>query len=1056
MAWAEWVAWHLAEAGYQVELDAWNWAAGDDFVQKMNHALAHGRMVALFSASYFDTDRFTTEEWTAVLAARRRLVPVRIDGATPPSVLRPLITASLVGLDEDSAREALLAAVAGPQGRPTRAPAFPAPHRVSPPGPKLPGRLPRVWNVPQRNPDFSGRDALLMELREALTAHSRVHVQALHGRGGVGKTQLAVEYAHRFAGEYELAWWVSAEEPALIPDQLAALAVKTGAAGRDAPTAGALDALAEELRTRERWLLVFDNAEAPAALDPYLPQGAGHVLITSRNPDWQGVGLPLQLDAFTRAESVALLRAAVPSMTVADADRLAGTLEDLPLALAQASSLLRDGLPMDEYLHLLETNVEAVLHEGRPPHYPVSLAVQIRLSTRRLEQADPAAAALLRACALLAPEAFPVHVCAPVWPDVPLLGDLVGSRLLVTPVLRSLAQSGMARVQDGSVQLHPLTQAVVQAQMTGDERAAAAYAAEALLVAAAPGDVGDPAAWSAVVPHLLAVDPTALTRAESRDTALDACWYLMDRDQARTALPRLQHLFDVWRQKLGADHPDTLRSAAFLARALDEVAEDTQARELETDVLSRRRRVLGEDHPDTLDSARILAARLVDSGDVGAARELNEDTLARRRRVFGEDAPGTLDAAMDLVGVLGALGEWGAARELGEETLVRRRRVLGDDHPDTLVSAFRLVGVLMAMGEGDSARVLGGETLVRRRRVLGEDHPDTVAAASLLVDVLTALGVSEPLQVLEALSDIDATFEPWRPNLSVPRVERPLRGAHRGVGTSEATVGTAVDKFHYPSGAAIDRSRVLISYSPDDRSWAEWVAWSLSGWGHDVRHGAEPTGAGSGYALQIEDALRHVDVVIALLSPRYLGSPAWVRSDWSSGEVVAATAHGRFTPVLVEPVEFDLMPDVLRKVATPALQGLDQEAAREILQYVLRRPRDQHSEPDYPGAAPKTGVRSTLLLSQLVDALTSSPLLVVPETRRLWTELIKDLAPAQLEFGDYPTARTSLLDVVRTCRATPGGLTALVDALEMLEPGSPWLEEARRLTEETELQQDRR
>ena len=112
------------------------------------------------------------------------------------------------------ARRVLLEAVAGPR-RPDRKPVFPGRGtaggltRLGGAGPRLPGSLPRVWNLPARNVGFTGRDGLLVAVRERLLAGDRAVVQAFQGMGGVGKTQLAIEYGHRFAGTYDLAWWVS-------------------------------------------------------------------------------------------------------------------------------------------------------------------------------------------------------------------------------------------------------------------------------------------------------------------------------------------------------------------------------------------------------------------------------------------------------------------------------------------------------------------------------------------------------------------------------------------------------------------------------------------------------------------------------------------------------------------------------------------------------------------------------------------------------------------------------------------------------------------------------
>ena len=132
-----------------------------------------------------------------------------------------------------------------------------------------------MWNVPARNPAFTGRDRLLIEVRERLLADDRAVVQALQGMGGVGKTQLAAEYAYRFAGFYDLAWWMNAEQAGLIGDQFAALGAALGCVDPGAGMEVVQSAVLAELRERGRWLLVFDNAENPADIRPWLPGVAG-------------------------------------------------------------------------------------------------------------------------------------------------------------------------------------------------------------------------------------------------------------------------------------------------------------------------------------------------------------------------------------------------------------------------------------------------------------------------------------------------------------------------------------------------------------------------------------------------------------------------------------------------------------------------------------------------------------------------------------------------------------------------------------------------------------
>ncbi|NNN37943.1 toll/interleukin-1 receptor domain-containing protein [Streptomyces sp. S3(2020)] len=710
-AWAEWVGWQLLDAGHQVELDYWDWGTGDNFVLKMNAALERGRLLALFSPAYFEPERFTTPEWTAVVAMREKITPVRISRVDPPAILRPLLSRDLFGLSPAEARRVLLEAVDGP-ARPDAEPPFPGTHsvlrQVGASGPRLPGSLPRVRNLPARNAAFTGRDGMLVHLRQALASDQRVAVQALHGRGGVGKTQLALEYAYRFAGEYELAWWIAAEDLALIPGQLAALAARIGAAPAGTAPAEAVELLLGELGTMSRWLLVFDNAEDSDALAPFLTGGTtGHVLITSRNPNWHTHAHSLDVTTLSRAESVALLRAQSAVLADADADSIAATLDDLPLALAQAAALLTRGLSAADLKEELAANLVQVMDQGHPPGYPLALAAQVRLTRSSLQSDHPAAAAVVDALALLAPEPFPLTTCVGHLPDQAstLLKEAVGARLSAAGAVDAVARHGLARVHNGTLQLHRLTQDMLAGQMTDQEHDQATADAEALLTAADPGWARDPRfwpAWQVLLPHALAIDPSRLTTSRGRSTLGQACWYLMDRGQARPARDRLQLLYDTLLQQLGPDHDDTLRAAHHLARAYGDTQDHERARALDEDTLARRRRLNGDDDPGTLAIAGNLAVRLKVLGRHEEALALNEETLETRRRVSGAEHPDTLRTAYNLVVRLADVGRVGEARVLGEETLERLRRVLGAEHPDTRMTAAWLE-LLREQQEGPGA-----------------------------------------------------------------------------------------------------------------------------------------------------------------------------------------------------------------------------------------------------------------------------------------------------------------------------------------------------------------
>jgi transcriptional regulator with XRE-family HTH domain len=524
------------------------------------------------------------------------------------------------------------------------------------------GARPRVWNIPARNPGFTGRDDLLARVREQLLAGDKGVVQALHGMGGVGKTQLVAEYAHRFAGNYDLVWWINAEQGGLIGDQVAALGVALECVQSGAGTEAVRAAVLAELRHRGRWLLIFDNAEDPADVAPWLPGRGGHVLITSRQRRWDEVAAPVEVDVLARAESVAILQTRVTVLSGAETDRLAAELGDLPLAIAQAAGFMADtGMTADEFLVLLRTQAGQLLAQGAPGSYPRSLAAATGLIADRLARQDLAAAELASVCAFLAPEPIPESLFTSAVSVLPSeLAARAADPLAWRQTLAHLTRQSLARIDHRGLQMHRLTQAILRERLTPAKAAATRRCAEALLAANDPGDPPNPITWprwARLTPHVLAADLATTGSPALRELARHTCWYLIERGDTRTAHDLVNGLRQQWRDRLGEDHEHTLMAAHYLAWTLLEMGRYAESRDLNHDTLGRRRRVLGQEHPDTLYSAHNLAISLRKLGDVEAARDLDQDTLDRHRRVLGQDHPDTLASAANLATDLGELGE---------------------------------------------------------------------------------------------------------------------------------------------------------------------------------------------------------------------------------------------------------------------------------------------------------------------------------------------------------------------------------------------------------------
>ena len=566
------------------------------------------------------------------------------------------------------------------------------------------GGLPPVWNVPHgRNRNFTGRVGLLENLRAALTSGRPTAVtQAISGLGGVGKTQLATEYAYRHTFEYEIVWWVRSEEAATLASDYAALAGELGLEiGDGVDQRAIIEAVRRWLEQNGGWLLVFDNAPSRSALGDFLPRGtAGHVLITSRDPNWGAVAATLAVVVFDRAESVAFLLRRTGEMDENSANALAEELGDLPLALEQAAAYVEaKGGSIGRYLDLFGQRWKELLARGESPvDYDYTVATTWAMSFHGVEEASPVAADLLRLVAFLAPDNAPRSLLSEEAEHLPEpLRSVAGDALALDEAVAALRRYSLVEATAESLSVHRMVQAVVRDGLSQDEKKSWAGAAVELVNRAFPYRQNDVATWAGsarLLPYALA----AAGHAEDVGVAPEASGRLLNQAgsylevraqlaEARTAYERALAMDEA---TYGPDHPTVAIRVNNLGYVLQEQGDLEGARRHFERALAIFESAYGRDHPSVATGVNNLGLVLQDLGDVEGAWGHFERALAIDEAAYGRDHPGVATDVNNLGSVLQEQGDLAGARAHVERALRIFQQLLGDDHPSTKIARDNL------------------------------------------------------------------------------------------------------------------------------------------------------------------------------------------------------------------------------------------------------------------------------------------------------------------------------------------------------------------------------
>jgi len=765
--WAEWIAWHLEQEGYLVDFQIQDFRPGQSFAQSIQAAIkSASHTIAVLSPDYLDILEKHVE-WSSIL----RPDPTNEQGILLPVQVRecrnqlraslPFITyIDLVGQNEEEARKSLLTGINRIRSKPLASTKHPdvVAHSVVE-QPRFPASLPAIWNVPPHNPFFTDRKETLQHLHSsfaALNTQEITHPQAISGLGGIGKTQIAIEYAHRNSSDYGAVLWASADSRDTFITSCLNIAQLLDLPKKNVQDhAEIVSALRNWLQDHIDWLLILDNADDPYIVRDFLPSTAkGHVLITTRAQAMGRIARGIVIDKMTPKEGALflLLRAGMLGLGDAFDDndsnfqsalRIAQIMDGLPLALDQAGAYIEEtGCGLDDYLTLYETHHRNLLQlRGRLIFdHPEPVATTWELSFKQVQQANPAAAKLLRLYAFLSPDEIPEEIITEGAADLdPEFETFTSNPLTINDAIAELRKYSLVRrhPENKTLSMHRLVQVALIDTMKEDAVQQWAERAVHLINRAFPSiEFENWTRCDRMLPHALCcaywIDRFHLTFHEGARLLNQTGYYLSARARYSEAEPLLQRALAISEQQLGPLHPDTATSLNNLASLYQQQGKFTEAEPLLQRALAITEQQLGPLHFATATSLNNLASLYQDQGRLAEAEPLLQRALDIAEQQLGPLHPDTAQRLNNLASLYRLQGQLAEAEPLLQRAVDIDEHQLGPLHPDTATSLSNL-----ALLHQDQGRLAEAEPLLQRalaidERIYGPSHPEVATDLSNL------------------------------------------------------------------------------------------------------------------------------------------------------------------------------------------------------------------------------------------------------------------------------------------------------------------------------------
>ncbi|MCX6679849.1 MAG: FxSxx-COOH system tetratricopeptide repeat protein [Methanothrix sp.] len=608
------------------------------------------------------------------------------------------------------------------------------------------------------NPNFTGREKFLDELHQSLVqATSSSKIFALVGNGGMGKTQIALQHAHRPENDFKYVWWLRSEEPATLLDDYIGIAEDLNLPGwnlRDTDQTVKAVKRWLEVECSSNWLLVFDNAQKPDDLMKYLPvAGSGQAIITSRLSVWDGMAKTLEVGVFQRDEkqdeSVEFLLKRTGKNDREEATNLARELGDLPLALEQAGAYIKEtGISFPDYLDRFKKDRKTLLGHGKLLNYPDTVATTWVISFEAVQKERPVAGDLLNLCAFLAPDAIPRWMLEDGAKHLTeALSSCVQNAIEFDECIAVLKRYSLINVADSLISVHRLVQAVVRDRLSIEKQRMWAESALKLVNEAFSFGQFDQETWEKCS-KLSAHAFHASERAESQEVSPQETAnllnnlgrYLNNRMVLTSARSVLERALAIDEKALGPEHTCVATMANNLGLVLQDQGDLVGAKRCFERALAIDEKALGPEHDSVARDVNNLGLVLQDQGDLVGAKRCCERALKINVKAFGLEHTQVAINVNNLGLVLKDLGDLEGAKKCCEEALKIDEKALGPKHTRVAIDVNNLGLLLKYLGDLAGAKGCFERALEIDEKAFGQEHPRVATRVNNLALVLKDLG----------------------------------------------------------------------------------------------------------------------------------------------------------------------------------------------------------------------------------------------------------------------------------------------------------------------------